>query len=111
MAMSTKLTTIGAGDSISAAVDCSNAIQIWLAMPTDWTSARLTFQYSPDAGTSYFDTYELNGAEVAIPVIRNAIVRIDAAIANKGWLKLRSGSRRYPVPQEADRQFVLTIIT
>lgn len=111
MALTTKITTILAGKSLSDAVDCSNAVQIFLAMPPDWTSARLTFQYSPDAGANYYDTYEPDGSELAIPVVRGAVIRIDTMIANKGWIKLRSGSRRYPVPQEAARQFTLTIIS
>jgi hypothetical protein len=103
--------TILSGESLSNAFDASNAQQVFIGMPDDWSErAPLTFRYSPDAGVSWYDAVDAKGKELSVPVVKGGAMQVDAAIANKGWLKLRSGTRRYPVLQQADRGFVVNVI-
>jgi hypothetical protein len=100
-----KTATILAGQSLSSAVDCTTGAPTILFMPTEWTLAHLTFQVSPD-GTNFYDLFDT--VEVVLNVVAGTSVRLDAPVS---YLKVRSGSREHPVPQQADRSIGITLDT
>jgi hypothetical protein len=107
------LATIQAGQSLSEAVDCSvtNKLISGLITPMEWTPANLTFLTSPD-GVTYYDLRESNGMEVTMPVITGSIVpfmRFRDYVNNAAFIKFRSGSKHFPVPQAASRSFTLEL--
>lgn len=111
-----------AGDSLSAAVDCSAGRIIRLTMPDAWTDANLSFQGSSD-GTHFADVFSIDGHEAVIPVVAGTTVVLDANSSSAttrmeppdvrgfSWLKVRSGTRRYPVTQTEQRAFAITLET
>ena len=48
-----------AGESLSSVIDCSTGAPVFLHMPHEWTSARLTFQVSAD-GSVFNDLFADN---------------------------------------------------
>ena len=79
-------------------------------MPPEWTGALLTFAMSDD-GATFHDLVGFDGHEVAINVVPGTAVIVPPAIARAiPFLKLRSGTKDQPVPQEADRQFTVTTV-
>ena len=113
---------IAAGESLSAAVDCSAGTIVRLMMPQAWTAANLTFQVSAD-NVTYADAYTVDGREAMIPVVAGSTIVIamaDALPAARAevpdlrgatWLKLRSGPASHPVPQMTERTFQITLQT
>lgn len=82
-------------------------------MPLVWTGANLSFQISTD-GVDYNDLYHSHGREVVIPVVPGAAVVVTYlgdVLKAFAHLKMRSGTRRWPVPQEDRRQFAVAINT
>ena len=112
-AATTVTATIAAGQSLSAGVDCSAGQIIRLLTPPEWTGANLTFQLSSD-GTTFGDLVDLYGREVMIAVVPGSMLMLgDYTQFFKGtsFVKLRSGSRDFPVAQEQARSFVITLDT
>jgi hypothetical protein len=102
---------IEAGESLSAGLDCSSGSIVRLTMPAGWTPANLTFAISSD-GQGYNDLFTLDGTEVMIPVTPGSAVvlsPLNEYLKAVAWLKLRSGSRSYPVAQAARREFAVAI--
>lgn len=102
--------TIAAGQSLSDAVDCSAGQLVRFNTPDDWTDAYLTFQVSTD-GNMFDDLYK-GGTEVSVRIGPGRSVFIDPT----GWpslvfLKFRSGSSAWPVPQAAARVFECVVET
>ena len=111
MPVATKTLTIPAGQSLSNSADCQGATQILIGMPTVWDNANLTFQFSGD-GTNFYDLFTYTGWEVTMVLTRGAMVPLENLdVASKGMLKIRSGTRGYPVVQTINRDFLLTIAT
>ena len=106
----TKTATISAGQSLSAAIDCTAGAPVFLHMPTDWTSARISFQVSPD-GTNYNDLFGTDAREIQFNAVAGTSSRLDPMWEPVTWLKIRSGGRDNPVPQEADRTITITVDT
>lgn len=100
---------IAAGASLSNGVDCSGGDVVRLTLPAAWTPANLSFQVSTD-GVLYNDLFDIEGNEIVLQVITGAAMPI-----SKEWsrfwnfIKFRSGTRGYPVAQEAQRDFALTL--
>lgn len=104
--------TIPAGEAYSPAFDVSNAQQVFIAMSGEWSQrAQLTFQFSPNSGASWFDVVDNKGQEVSVPIVTGGAMQLDTAIATKGHIKLRSGTRKWPIPQDADRLFMITVVS
>ena len=102
---------IAAGQALSNAIDCSAGAPVFLHMPSDWTPARLSFQVSAD-GTNFNDLFDAEAHELTVNVLPATSVRIDATLwAPITQVKLRSGARNTPVPQQADRAVIITIDT
>jgi hypothetical protein len=103
--------TIEKGESLSEAVDCSDGQLVRITMPTDWTDAELTFQFSTD-GLFFNELYQLDGFAVTLPhVVRGAGVVIPESIGRAiAFIKFRSGTAGNPVVQEETRAFAVTIL-
>ena len=101
---------IEAGESLSAPMDVSMGELVRITMPPEWNNAELTFQFSSD-GVTFNDMFHLNGFEVEISkVVPDVAVIIPAHVGRAiGYIKFRSGSRAKPIPQEATRNFRMTI--
>jgi hypothetical protein len=111
MPVATKTITIPAGQSLSNSADCQGATQILIGMPAAWDNANLTLQFSGD-GTNFYDLFTYDGYEATMVLTRGAMVPlINLDVASKGMLKIRSGTRSFPVAQTVTRDFLLTIVT
>jgi hypothetical protein len=101
---------IEAGESLSSGVDCTAGRLVRITTPLDWDSANLTFQISSD-GTGYNDLYTADGTEVTIVVKgKNSAIIVDEKWTHAiGWLKVRSGTSKYPVAQKEGRLFALAL--
>jgi hypothetical protein len=101
---------IRAGEALSEPIDCSAGQIVRITMPTDWTFAALTFQFSTD-GQFFNEMYGLDGFAVTIKtVVPGSGVIIPEEIGRAiAWIKFRSGHEGNPIPQEADRNFAVAI--
>ena len=101
--------TIAAGESLSDGVDCSGGTLVRITCPAEWTNAIATFQLSSD-GQFYNDLFDEAGKEVQVSIIPGVAMPIPYKWTKMiAWLKVRSGSRQYPVPQEAERIFAFAV--
>lgn len=105
-----KTATIAAGQAVSDVVDCSTGRPVFIHMPHEWTSSRITFQVSPD-GINFNDLFDSNAVEMAFNIIAGTSVVVDSKRAPITDLKIRSGSRDLAVPQEASRTIIITLDT
>lgn len=104
--------TIPAGQSLSNAIDLSVGKAVLFHMPAAWTPAMLTFQLSPDGTSFWNDVVDFKTKEVTLNVRPGTSINMaDWTAIVSGFLKLRSGSSKGPVPQEADRMFTITVET
>jgi hypothetical protein len=103
---------IEAGESLSDAVDCSAGELVRITMPSDWTAAPLTFQFSSD-GVEFNEMCGLDGYAVTIPNIwpGSGVIIPDTVGKAVTFIKFRSGSSGNPVVQEERRQFAVAIAT
>jgi hypothetical protein len=99
-----------AGQSFSSVIDCSTGAPVMIHIPGEWTQSRLSFQVSPD-GTNFYDLFDSNAREMAFNVRAGTSMLLETGWTPVLFLKVRSGSCDLPVPQEADRQIVVTIDT
>jgi len=105
--------TILAGQSLSGPLDCRSGAPLLLFLPTGWTSARISYQLSPD-GVTYWDLYDRTAKEIAVNVRAGTVARLNpewTEVALGCWLKIRSGSSDGPTVQTANRDFKLLIET
>jgi len=105
--------TILAGQSLSAPLDCRNGAPLLLFIPLQWTSARISYQLSPD-GVTFSDLYDRNAREIAVNVRAGSVVRLNPEWTETAlgcWLKIRSGSSELGTVQTANRTFTLLIDT
>jgi len=102
---------IEAGESLSSGIDCTSGDIVRLTTPAAWTSANISFAISSD-GNGYNDLYDVNGKEIVIPIQPNAAVVIGHLAADLravAFLKIRSGTRKNPVPQPERREFAIAV--
>lgn len=100
-----------AGEALSDGIDCSAGEIVRLTMPAQWSPANLSFQISSD-GNGYNDLVTFDGTEVIMPVVPGSAVvlaPLDQYLRAVAFLKIRSGSRSYPVPQPVQRDFAVAI--
>lgn len=98
-----------AGESLSDVLDCSAGEPVRITMPPDWTNASLSFQISTD-GLFFNDLFDSNGYEIMAHVVPGGAVVVPMDVARVvTFLKIRSGSRASPVPQDANRDFAVAI--
>lgn len=101
-----------AGQSLSDGLDCTAGPLIRITMPPEWTPANMTFQLSSD-GNGYNDLVDIMGKEIIIPVVPGTAVLLPSGLLGSStqFIKVRSGPRSNPVPQEADRDFAVAVET
>jgi hypothetical protein len=99
--------TIPAGEALSDAADLTGDSLSMILVPPDWVGAHLSFQISDD-DDQFRDLIDDQGNEVVRPTMAGCAIPIALAQAAM-HLKIRSGTRAAPVPQQADR--VLTLLT
>jgi hypothetical protein len=96
--------TILSGASLSEWLDLGERRLSGLIMSADWTAAALSFDVSPDQGSTALPLFDENNAEVALTV---AAARAHAFPISRmiGWnyIRLRSGLSGAVVNQAADR--------
>jgi hypothetical protein len=102
---------IPAGETMSNTVDLTGVTAVvGIVMPNDWTGAVVTVCGSPD-GVFFHDLHDgQSGIELAFNAKPDSLVmlnpnRMRSCIA----VKLRSGHKDAPVPQEALRQFGIIV--
>lgn len=97
------------GESLSDGIDVSGGPLVRITMPAGWTPANLTFQISSD-GNGYNDIYDVHGKPITVNVVPGSAVRVPIEWSTMlGFLKLRSGTRDFPVEQEERREFAVAI--
>lgn len=107
MALPNVTATIPSGSSTSGVVAMVGKLS-GISLPAGWTAAALSFQVSPDNGTTWFDFF-INGNEFVIP---NPGASTFSGIDFRFWggvtaLIVRSGTSGAPVNQNS--QVVLTL--
>lgn len=104
----TTTTTIANGASLSGIVDLGSNDLVGIIMPSAWTAANLTFQFSID-GTNFYDAYSATAELSSTAAAASRMISINAANYDMGrYIKIRSGTSATPVNQAADR--ILTLI-
>jgi hypothetical protein len=98
--------TIAAGQSLSGAVPLGAFTLVGIWMPPVWTAAGLTFQVSPDGGTTWLEYYDDGGDPIEITVGESQFVAL-VNVPNNVWrgvnlFKVRSGTSGSPVDQVAE---------
>ena len=102
--------TISAGQALSSVIDCSAGAPVFLHMPADWTSARLSFQVSPD-GANFNDLFDSNAREITFNIAAGTSLLLDKMWEPVTYLRIRSGGRDAPMPQQAVRTVTITLDT
>ncbi len=102
--------TLSGGTSLTDAIKLGGLRVFAIAMPAVWTTANLTFQMSPDGGTTWLDIRDQNGNELTVITGASMCLLLDPSqFAALPLLRLRSGTSATPVAQSADRQIQLIL--
>ena len=102
---------IEAGESLSAGLDCTAGNIVRLTMPAAWSGANLSFQISSD-GSFYNDLFTIDGREIVVPVVAGSaivVAPLSDYLKAVAFLKVRSGTRQWPVPQAEQRAFAVAV--
>jgi hypothetical protein len=102
---------IAAGESLSAGLDCTGGRLVRITMSFVWASANISFQISTD-GNGYNDLFTVDGKEIVIPVIPGTAVvlaHLGDSLNAIQFLKIRSGTRSWPVIQPAQAEFAVAV--
>ncbi len=90
---------IGAGQSLSGAMQLSGRAFVGVFIDSGWTAAVLTFQGSPD-GVTWSEVYDSGGNEVTFTVAAGNFCAGDPSnFVGLNWLKIRSGTSASAVNQ------------
>jgi hypothetical protein len=105
--------TIAAGASQSGPVSLGALTLVGISMPAAWTTAALTFQVSPDGGTTWQELYDGAGNEITITGAAGQFL-ILPPFPSYDWrgvnmLQVRSGTAGSPVNQVA--QAIINLVT
>src|SRR5690242_9259249 len=99
----TKDAVISSGQSLSAVVDLEQLNITGFLIPASWTTAKLTFQISPD-GTTFGDLNDASGNEIQLTVAAGKFIGVNLSeLSGARFIKVRSGTSGTPVTQAADR--------
>ncbi len=98
--------TIAAGASLSEPVALGALTLVGISMPAAWTAAALTFQVSPDGGTTWQELFDGAGNEVTVQAAAGQFV-VPFAMPSYLWrgvnmIQVRSGTAGGPVNQAAE---------
>lgn len=101
--------TIANGTSLSPSLSLGALRMVGIVLPSSWTTANLTFQMSPDGGTTWVEVQDGAGNAVSVTAAANIFAQVNPQTwMGINQIKIRSGTSGVPVNQGADR--VLTII-
>jgi hypothetical protein len=100
--------SIAAGQSLSAALDCTAGRIVRIYTPAAWTGSNITFQLSFD-GVTWADLVDRGGKEVSAAVKPNSVIILSDYAQQIAWIKIRSGTAAAPLVQAAQRDFKTTI--
>src|SRR5262245_26709112 len=99
MPLTTLKPTIAAGQSLSAAFDCTSGTLLAITIPANWTPSNISFQASSD-GVDFYDIVDRSGREILWTAVAGTCVPMDTEWLWKGMnLKIRSGSKDRAVTQ------------
>jgi hypothetical protein len=102
--------TIANGTSLSGALNLGGLRLFGIVMPAAWTTASLTFQMSPDGGTTWVNLYDVNGNELTASASTSRFIVLDPTnFASIAMLKVRSGTSGTPVNQGQDSTLQLIL--
>jgi hypothetical protein len=95
--------TIAAGQALSLPCALGALTLVGISMPAVWTAAPLTFQVSPDGGTTWQELYDGAGNEVTVAAAAGQFV-VPLAEPSYIWrginmVQVRSGTAAAPVSQ------------
>lgn len=108
--------TIAQNQSLSPEIDIGNKSLVGIVIPTTWTTAGLSFQVSPDGGTTWGEVTTVAGAPYAIGSVTGGTLAFYVAVdpttlRGAMALKVRSGTQASPVNQTHAGGVTLTLIT
>lgn len=100
--------TIASGASLSPGVAMGVDTLVGLWMPATWTAAGLSFQVSPDGGTTWVNLSDPSGSEFTLSAAASIFIQTN----QYNWrginmIKVRSGTAGSPVAQGADALITL----
>jgi len=109
--------TIGAGASLSAAVNLGQKTVVGIAMPAAWTAADITFQASGDGGVTFGELEASDGTSVNAvtpftvhsPAASQVIGFDPTRFRGVNCIKVRSGTSGVPVSQVAQAAITLLV--
>jgi hypothetical protein len=109
--------TISNGTALSPALNLGAKTLVGIAMPAAWTAADLTFQASPDGGTTFDEVVvtdftsanAVSTVQVHSPAASQFIQCDPTKWRGVNVVKLRSGTSGSPVNQGADRVMTLLV--
>lgn len=109
MSLSNVSVLIANGTALSAQVNLGAKMLVGIHMPASWTAAGLSFQVSPDGGTTWNEMQTISAA-VAITAAAAQYIAVDPSTwRGANCIKVRSGTLASAVNQGADR--TLTLVT
>ena len=104
---------IAAGESLSDGINCTAGQIARFTMPAGWTNANITFAISSD-GNGYNDLFDADGKEITMTVVAGSAVvvaQFEQFFRAIAFIKIRSGTRAYPVVQQERREFSIALLT
>ncbi|MDR3424004.1 MAG: hypothetical protein P4M13_02850 [Alphaproteobacteria bacterium] len=102
--------TIANGTALSGAIDLGGLRLFGVAIPSAWTTAVLSFQMSPDGGTTWYELLDQTGAAITAAATASGCLMLDPKLfAPLQLIKIRSGLSSTPVNQAADRVIQLIL--
>jgi hypothetical protein len=107
--LSTVSAVIAASASLSAEIDLGAQYLVGLYVPSNWTSANITFQVSPDE-VNFGNMFSYLGAEVTFVAVAGQYLAVDPTLwKGARAIKVRSGTSGSPVNQTAQVTLQLVV--
>jgi hypothetical protein len=102
---------IEAGAALTSAINLGGLRLFGIIMPSEWTTANLTFQMSPDAGSSWINMLDQNGDSILCSVAAGSYTALNTPLhfAPIQQLRIRSGTSSLPVAQVSGRTLKLLL--
>jgi len=99
---------IRAGQFQSDVLSITDYFIVGLGTPDGWTPAMASLIVSPD-GDRYYDLYDGSGREFVFNVVLpGTMIRVNShLLMSAAFIRLRSGTRDYPITQQSQRTFTL----
>jgi hypothetical protein len=92
--------TWGIGDTLSSILDCTTTSVVFAIIPDNWTDARISFQVSID-GIKFYDAVSGRSGDYEIVATPGTAIVVDPSWAGSAaYIRVRSGHRLNPVPQQ-----------